>query len=179
MQRPKAECGCPDCGSSLIDWPKAEPAPAQDERRDWTAALLQVVVVLEALKSRDSRERLENMDAGKVLGEAYAKLKRIRATRPAQTEQQPIYQIRPRENVRDWCDVNVDGYRAAQAMASMETRKLYVAPVAQPAQTELVEALRSFVSLSEQRLHELGELSPEMTECLRRGRAAMAAQGGE
>lgn len=32
MQRPKAECGCPDCGSSLIDWPKAEPAPAQDER---------------------------------------------------------------------------------------------------------------------------------------------------
>jgi hypothetical protein len=25
MQRPKAECGCPDCGSSLIDWPTAEP----------------------------------------------------------------------------------------------------------------------------------------------------------
>lgn len=23
MQRPKAECGCPDCGSSLIDWPTA------------------------------------------------------------------------------------------------------------------------------------------------------------
>src|SRR5690606_28410775 len=32
MLRPKSECGCPDCGSSLIDWPKAEPAPAQDER---------------------------------------------------------------------------------------------------------------------------------------------------
>ena len=23
MRRPKAGCGCPDCGSSLIDWPKA------------------------------------------------------------------------------------------------------------------------------------------------------------
>lgn len=32
MQRPKSQCGCPDCGSSLVDWPKAEPAPAQDER---------------------------------------------------------------------------------------------------------------------------------------------------
>lgn len=21
MQRPKAQCGCPDCGTSLIDWP--------------------------------------------------------------------------------------------------------------------------------------------------------------
>ena len=28
MQRPKAECGCPDCGSSLIDWPTAEPTDA-------------------------------------------------------------------------------------------------------------------------------------------------------
>ena len=26
MQRPVSECGCPDCGSSLIDWP----APASD-----------------------------------------------------------------------------------------------------------------------------------------------------
>lgn len=25
MQRPKAKCGCPDCGSSLIDWPTTEP----------------------------------------------------------------------------------------------------------------------------------------------------------
>ncbi len=24
MQRPKAECGCPDCGSSLTDWPAEE-----------------------------------------------------------------------------------------------------------------------------------------------------------
>ncbi len=28
MQRPVAECGCPDCGSSLIDWPKHEANPA-------------------------------------------------------------------------------------------------------------------------------------------------------
>lgn len=47
MQRPKAECGCPDCGSSLIDWPgtensyhahefakaQAKPAPAQTEQQ--------------------------------------------------------------------------------------------------------------------------------------------------
>jgi hypothetical protein len=24
MQRPKCECGCPDCGSSLIDWPASQ-----------------------------------------------------------------------------------------------------------------------------------------------------------
>lgn len=34
MQRPVAECGCPDCGSSLIDWPVPEaptPTPAVHE----------------------------------------------------------------------------------------------------------------------------------------------------
>lgn len=39
-------------------------------------ALLQVAVVLEALKSPDSQQRLDNMDAPKVLGEALTKLKR-------------------------------------------------------------------------------------------------------
>lgn len=35
MGRPKAECGCPDCGSSLIDWPQACAAQsAPDERED-------------------------------------------------------------------------------------------------------------------------------------------------
>lgn len=31
MQRPKCECGCPDCGSSLIGWPasKGEATPAE------------------------------------------------------------------------------------------------------------------------------------------------------
>lgn len=24
MQRPKSQCGCPDCGSSLIDWPASQ-----------------------------------------------------------------------------------------------------------------------------------------------------------
>ena len=66
-----------------------EPAPAQDERKDWRGALLQIAVVMEALKSTDSAARLANMDAGKVLDEAYAQLKRIRATRPAQTEPTP------------------------------------------------------------------------------------------
>jgi len=46
-------------------------------------------------------------------------------------------------------------------------------------QTELKEALRSFVVLSEQRLQELGGLSPEMTECLRKGRAALGGNDGK
>lgn len=56
---------------------------------------------------------------------------RYEELRAAQTEQHPIYQIRPRENVRDWLDTNADGYRAAKAMASMEVRMLYAAPIAQ------------------------------------------------
>lgn len=54
MQRPKAECGCPDCGSSLIDWPKAEPTDtytavdmataAAQAFRDGQAAVEQAVV---------------------------------------------------------------------------------------------------------------------------------------
>lgn len=66
-----------------------EQATAQDERENWNVALLQVAVVLEALRSEDSAARLANMNAGKVLGEAYAKLKDLRASRRAQTEQQP------------------------------------------------------------------------------------------
>lgn len=34
MQRPKAECGCPDCGSSLVDWPKYEANPATTHTED-------------------------------------------------------------------------------------------------------------------------------------------------
>lgn len=30
MRRPAAECGCPDCGSSLIDWPMPEPQEPVD-----------------------------------------------------------------------------------------------------------------------------------------------------
>ncbi len=55
------------------------------------------------------------------------------------------------------------------------------APIAQtapqPEQSGLVEALGAFVSLAEDRLHELGALSPEMAECLANGRAALSAQG--
>jgi hypothetical protein len=76
-------------GYACADRPvQTEPVPAQDERENWSVALLQVAVVLEALRSSDSATRLANMDAGKVLGEAYAKLQRIRASRHAQAEQQ-------------------------------------------------------------------------------------------
>lgn len=73
--------------------PRNAPAPAQDERENWNVALLQVAVVLEALRSADSSARLANMNAGKVLGEAYAKLKGLRATRPAQAEQQKYDEV--------------------------------------------------------------------------------------
>jgi hypothetical protein len=46
----------------------------------------------------------------------------------------------------------------------------------QPEQSELAEALGAFVSLAEDRLHELGALSPEMAECLTIGRAALTSQ---
>lgn len=55
----------------------------------------------------------------------------------------------------------------------------HCASAPQPEHSELVEALRSFVNLSEQRLHALGELSPEMMDCLRKGRAALAVQGAD
>jgi hypothetical protein len=40
------------------------------------------------------------------------------------------------------------------------------------------EALASFVALAEERERELGDLSPEMHECLNKGRAALGGQGG-
>lgn len=49
----------------------------------------------------------------------------------------------------------------------------------QPEQSRMAEALGAFVSLAEDRLHELGALSPEMAECLTNGRAALSAQGAD
>lgn len=45
----------------------------------WSEALLKLEVVREALTSRDSAERLKNMDAGKVLREGISILKELRA----------------------------------------------------------------------------------------------------
>lgn len=43
MQRPVSQCGCPDCGSSLIDWPKDMANPA-------TAPTVEPVVVPDCLR---------------------------------------------------------------------------------------------------------------------------------
>lgn len=47
---------------------------------EWSDVLLQLEVVREAHTSRDSAERLKNMDAGKALREAIDKLKAMRAS---------------------------------------------------------------------------------------------------
>ncbi|HHF0638455.1 TPA: hypothetical protein ACPH36_006560 [Pseudomonas aeruginosa] len=62
----------------------AQPSPAQAEqaeveRLDWLSALLDVAVLQEALTSRDSDERMKNMDAGEVIRRAFGKLTEIRA----------------------------------------------------------------------------------------------------
>ncbi|HIB8627933.1 TPA: hypothetical protein ACWX6S_004447 [Pseudomonas aeruginosa] len=61
-----------------------KPSPAQAEqaeaeRLDWPSALLDVAVLQEALTSRDSDERMKNMDAGEVIRRAFGKLTEIRA----------------------------------------------------------------------------------------------------
>lgn len=66
------------------------------------------------------------------------------------------------------------------AMPSI-TRRLIDAALSQQAapqseESRMAEALGAFVSLAEDRLHELGALSPEMAECLTNGRAALSAQ---
>ncbi|MFU6490261.1 hypothetical protein ACM8AO_14895 [Pseudomonas aeruginosa] len=56
-----------------------KPEQAKAERLDWSSALLDVAVLQEALTSRDSDERMKNMDAGDVIRRAFGKLKEIRA----------------------------------------------------------------------------------------------------
>lgn len=107
MQRPKAECGCPDCGSSLIDWPTAEPndtftavdmaTAAAQGFRDGQAAVEQAT-------AKDEREAFEahmrmggysnpekHQDGSYVSSamELWWQGWKARATRTAQTEQQP------------------------------------------------------------------------------------------
>ena len=108
---------------------QADPVPAQDE---WEAATdAAYAAVVDGGWSSVKEMGVKMFQAGAEW---------VRAARPAQTEQQPIYQIRPRENVRDWLDTNADGYRAAKAMASMEVRMLYAAPIAQTEQQPSVVA---------------------------------------
>ncbi|UJC34514.1 hypothetical protein HUK78_07870 [Pseudomonas aeruginosa] len=59
--------------------PSPAQAEAEVERLDWSSALLDVAVLQEALTSRDSDERMKNMDAGEVIRRAFGKLKEIRA----------------------------------------------------------------------------------------------------
>lgn len=58
---------------------KADPYVLADEVVIWASALLDLAVLNEALTSRDSAERLQNMDAGEVIRRAFGKLKNIRA----------------------------------------------------------------------------------------------------
>ncbi|MFG8723731.1 hypothetical protein ACEPUM_10390, partial [Pseudomonas aeruginosa] len=70
---------CRHCGFFVADVTKAQAEQAEAERLDWSSALLDVAVLQEALTSRDSDERMKNMDAGEVIRRAFGKLKEIRA----------------------------------------------------------------------------------------------------
>lgn len=75
----KADCGdnfeiCCKVQTPLYDTQQ----PAPDVVEEWSRAFLQIAVVLEALTSSDSDERLSRINAADVLGEAFATLRRIR-----------------------------------------------------------------------------------------------------
>jgi hypothetical protein len=59
MRRPKAECGCPDCGSSLIDWPQAsaaQSAPTGAMTWDMQREAQQCLWVMRELGSMDAED---------------------------------------------------------------------------------------------------------------------------
>lgn len=74
------------------------------------------------------------------------------------------YRAMPCESLRQRMFSTADRYRH-------RLNPTHAAP--QPEQSEIAKALTAFVGLAEQRERELGELSPEMRECLLRGRAAL------
>lgn len=168
MQRPKAECGCPDCGSSLIDWPTSEPtdtytavdmataaaqgfrdgqaavepAPAQDEREAHVPDKVfqdefQVWWEDHGQFCRAGGGDYERTFAFQAWRHLYPMLLQARATRPAQTEQQPV------------AVVEFSDFQSAAAISGEEPRKiavralfegalrvgdtLYAAPIAQTA----------------------------------------------
>lgn len=72
-------CSSLDCSTPEKDkW--EQPVNQHSGSNEWSEALLQLEVVREAHTSRDSTERLMNMDVGKVLREAIDKLKGLRAS---------------------------------------------------------------------------------------------------
>lgn len=72
-------CSSWDCSTPEKDqW--EQPINQHSGSAEWSEALLQLEVVREAHTSRDSAERLKNMDAGKVLREAIDKLKALRTS---------------------------------------------------------------------------------------------------
>lgn len=72
-------CSSWDCSTPEKDkW--EQPVNQHSGSAEWSEALLQLEVVREAHTSRDSAERLKNMDAGKALREAIGKLKALRAS---------------------------------------------------------------------------------------------------
>ena len=79
---------------------------------DWADALLQVAVVLEALRSSDSAARLAHMDAGKVLGEAYQKLRNIRSQAKQLTALPKGWKAVPEEPTSEmtWAAVKAGGW---------------------------------------------------------------------
>ncbi|EIU1295295.1 hypothetical protein [Pseudomonas aeruginosa] len=92
-----------------------QPSPAPElESVDWASALLDVAVLNEALTSRDSAERLQNMDAGEVIRRAFGKLKNIRAQhdRIVGALRAVITQLRQHKN--DYMDAGQETYRALQ-----------------------------------------------------------------
>ncbi|HHX5603350.1 TPA: hypothetical protein ACVFG7_006051 [Pseudomonas aeruginosa] len=77
---PDYAMGWNDCRAKIIGASSAaQGEQAEAERLDWSSALLDVAVLQEALTSRDSDERMKNMDAGEVIRRAFGKLKEIRA----------------------------------------------------------------------------------------------------
>jgi len=89
-----------------------ERAAAKDVGEGWREALLQVAVVLEALRSSDSAERLANMDGGKVLGEAYQKLRHIRSQAKQLTAIPKGWKAVPEEPTSEmtWAAVKAGGW---------------------------------------------------------------------
>lgn len=72
MDRPASACGCPDCGSSLIDFPsKTTPTVGLDRARNYVQADAQQIAydeVVESIRERDEAEEFGDKLLDLVLG---------------------------------------------------------------------------------------------------------------